>query len=136
DYVPLRASTFKDEVVGSLREINGYLIAFFRGQLLVSMIDGVLISICLIIIGMPYALLIGVFVAVLGLIPYLGNLLCLIPAMLISVAHFSVEENQIFGIEQIWIYPLIIVGIFTVTQQLNSLVTAPKIVGDAVGLHP
>ena len=40
DYLPLRASAFKDEVIATLEEINGYLIAFFRGQLLVSMING------------------------------------------------------------------------------------------------
>ncbi|HUF62489.1 MAG TPA: AI-2E family transporter [Verrucomicrobiales bacterium] len=135
-YLPLRASRFKDEVVGVLKEINGYLIAFFRGQMVVSIIDGILISICLALIGMPYSILIGVFVAVLGLIPYIGNLLCLIPAVLISIAHFSVRDNQLFGIQQIWIYPLIVVAIFFVTQQINSLFTAPRIVGDSVGLHP
>ncbi|MDA7526262.1 AI-2E family transporter [Verrucomicrobiales bacterium] len=136
NYVPLRASKAKDEVVGVLQEINGYLIAFFRGQLLVSMIDGVLVALCLLVIGMPYAILIGVFVALLGIIPYIGNLMCLIPALAISLWHFSNNANQIFGINQVWIYPLIVIGIFTVTQQMNSLVTAPKIVGDSVGLHP
>ena len=134
--MPLRASKFKDEVVGVLQEINGYLIAFFRGQLLVSMIDGVLVAIGLSIIGLPYAIPIGAFVALLGLIPYIGNLMCLIPAVIISMSHFSYPDNQIFGIEQVWAYPLIVIGIFFFTQQLNSLVTAPKIVGDSVGLHP
>ena len=40
------------------------------------------------------------------------------------------------GIEQVWAYPLIVSGIFILVQQVNSLVTAPRIVGDAVGLHP
>lgn len=136
NYVPLRASKAKDEVVGVLQEINGYLIAFFRGQLLVSMIDGVLVALGLLVIGMPYAVLIGVFVALLGIIPYIGNLMCLIPSLAISIYHFRDAANQIWGISQIWMYPLIVIGIFTVTQQLNSLVTAPKIVGDSVGLHP
>ena len=135
-YVPLRASGFKDEVVGVLQEVNGYLIAFFRGQFVVSLIDGALVALGLLIMGLPYAIPIGVFVALLGLIPYIGNLLCLIPAIIISMAHFSITENQFFGIEQVWVYPLIVIGIFTFTQQLNSLVTAPRIVGDSVGLHP
>ena len=37
---------------------------------------------------------------------------------------------------QVWAYPLIVIGIFFVLQQINGLVTAPKIVGDSVGLHP
>ena len=92
-YVPLQDSEFKDEVVTILSEINGYLIAFFRGQMLVSMIDGVLIAIALFAIGLPYAMLIGVFVALLGLIPYIGNLICLIPATLIAIAHFGHKEK-------------------------------------------
>jgi predicted PurR-regulated permease PerM len=42
DFVPLRASHLKDEVVGTITEINSYLIAFFRGQLVVSMINGLI----------------------------------------------------------------------------------------------
>ncbi|MBU6178053.1 MAG: AI-2E family transporter, partial [Verrucomicrobia bacterium] len=83
DYLPLKASKFKDEVVGTLTEINGYLISFFRGQMVVSLIDGALVAVVLTLIGLPYALLIGVFLALLGLIPYIGNLLVMIPAMII-----------------------------------------------------
>jgi len=181
NYLPLYDSEFKDELVDVLREINGYLIAFFRGQMLVSMIDGVLIAIALWCIGLPYALLIGVFVALLGLIPYIGNLICLIPAALIAIAHFGHKEDvkiaagaeapeigsqiavMVDGAEQtgyvarisgdgtvaealvntwsflptdVWVYPLIVIGLFFILQQINGLVTAPKIVGDSVGLHP
>jgi predicted PurR-regulated permease PerM len=140
EYVPLRASHFKSEFVGTLKEINSYLIAFFRGQMLVSCIDGLLVGIALTIFGLPYALLIGVFVALLGLLPYVGNLLCWIPAVLISLAHFSVPENQQAWLgsmsSNIWIYPVIVSVIFVGVQQVNSFVTAPKIVGDSVGLHP
>lgn len=136
-YIPMRASKMKDEIVACLSEINDYLIAFFRGQMLVSMIDGVLVGITLWIVGLPYALLIGFFVGILGLIPYLGNLMCLIPAMLIALAHYSVPDNQWNWVgDKIWVYPLIIAGIFFVVQQINGFVTAPKIVGDSVGLHP
>lgn len=181
DYVPLRASQLKDEVVGTLTEVNGYLISFFRGQMVVSLIDGVLVAFALTAIKLPYALLIGVFLAILGLIPYIGNLLVMIPAILISVAHFGssavvklvvpgsavagqVAEVHLAGkskpvsrfvtevapdglsaevlvnawtfLPQIWAYPLIVLLIFVTLQQINGLVTAPRIVGDSVGLHP
>lgn len=139
-FIPLRASRFKDEFVGTLKEINSYLIAFFRGQMLVSCIDGLLVGIALTLFGLPYALLIGIFVALLGLLPYVGSLLCWIPAVLISLAHFSVQENQHAWLGSlsgtIWIYPVIVSVIFVGVQQINSFVTAPKIVGDSVGLHP
>lgn len=136
DYLPLKASSFKDEVVATLSEINKYLIAFFRGQMLVSMIDGALVGAALFAMGLKYALLIGVFVALLGLIPYIGNLLCLIPALLISVVQFSDPDVQWPWLHHTWAYPLIVLVLFTGVQQINSLYTAPKIVGDSVGLHP
>ncbi len=180
DYLPLRASKFKDEVVGTLTEINGYLISFFRGQMVVSLIDGALVAVALSIMGLPYALLIGVFLAILGLIPYIGNLLVMIPAILIAVAHFGATEigvvtsetpvvagelakvtlsdgdvktrivseavedgakaevlvNAWTWLPHVWAYPLIVLLIFVTLQQINGLVTAPKIVGDSVGLHP
>lgn len=133
EYVPLKASRFKTELVATLQEINGYLISFFRGQVLVAAIDGLLVGIALTIFGLPYGFLIGVFMAILGVIPYIGNILCLIPACLIAWLH--AQNGAPFGMGP-WAYVGSVVAIFVVVQQINSLVTAPKIVGDSVGLHP
>jgi predicted PurR-regulated permease PerM len=133
DYVPLKASHFKTSLVDTLQEINGYLVSFFRGQVLVAAIDGLLVGIALTIFGLPYGLLIGVFMAILGVIPYIGNILCLIPACIIAYLH--AQGTAPFGMSP-WAYVGCVVGIFVVVQQINSLVTAPKIVGDSVGLHP
>lgn len=133
DYVPLKASRFKTELVDTLQEINGYLVSFFRGQVIVAAIDGILVGIALTIFGLPYGLLIGVFMAILGVIPYIGNILCLIPACVIAYLH--AQGATPFGMGP-WTYVACVVGIFIVVQQINSLVTAPKIVGDSVGLHP
>jgi predicted PurR-regulated permease PerM len=133
EYVPLKASRFKTELVSTLQEINGYLISFFRGQVLVGVIDGILVGIALFFFDLPYALLIGVFMAILGIIPYIGNILCLIPACIIGYLHAQTVVP--FGLEP-WSYVGGVVLIFFAVQQINSLVTAPKIVGDSVGLHP
>lgn len=125
DYLPLRASPFKDEVVDCLNEINSYLIAFFRGQIIVTMIDGILIAGGLLAMGLNFALLIGLMVAVLQLIPYLGALLCWIPAVLIAFAQWHD-----------WVHPLIVTVIFLLVFQLEGFYVSPKIVGNAVGLHP
>jgi predicted PurR-regulated permease PerM len=134
EYMPLRASHFKTELVSTLQEINGYLISFFRGQVLVGVIDGILVGIALFFFDLPYALLIGVFMAILGIIPYIGNILCLIPACIIAYLHAQSAEVP-FGLDP-WPYVGFVVLIFAGVQQINSLVTAPKIVGDSVGLHP
>lgn len=133
EYVPLRASRFKTELVETLQEINGYLISFFRGQVVVAFIDGILVGLALSFYGLPYGFLIGVFMAFLGIIPYIGNILCLVPACLIG--WFHAQGTAPFGLPP-WGYVLGVVAIFVVVQQINSLVTAPKIVGDSVGLHP
>ena len=132
-YVPLKASRFKTSLVETLQEINGYLVSFFRGQVLVAAIDGILVGIALTIFGLPYGLLLGVFMAILGVVPYIGNILCLVPACIIGYLH--AQGTSPFGLGP-WAYVGCVVGIFVVVQQINSLVTAPKIVGDSVGLHP
>lgn len=135
DYVPLKASRFKTELVDCLHEINGYLISFFRGQVLVALIDGFLVGIALACYQLPYGLLIGVFMAILGVIPYIGNILCLIPACIIGYLHAQGSPDSAFHLAPMT-YAVGVVAIFVGVQQINSLVTAPKIVGDSVGLHP
>jgi predicted PurR-regulated permease PerM len=125
NYLPLRASPLKSEVVSLLNEINGYLISFFRGQLLVSLIDGALIAVALLVMGMDFAILIGLMVGVLGLIPYAGVIISWVPAVLIAVAQWGD-----------WIHPLIVTVIFLVVNNLDGLLIAPHIVGESVGLHP
>lgn len=136
-YVPLKASKFKNEVIDALTEINSYLISFFRGQVLVALIDGLLVGIALMIFQLPHALIIGLFLGILGIIPFIGNILCMIPACVIAFIHFSSDNapHQWLGSSP-WAYVGAVIAIFLIVQQINSLVTAPKIVGDSVGLHP
>jgi predicted PurR-regulated permease PerM len=142
EYVPLKASAFKTELVDTLTEINGYLISFFRGQVVVAFIDGILVGIALTIYGLPLGLLIGIIMAMLGIIPYIGNIITLIPSCVLAYFHFSVADHRVlFGFQDFlgsnpWAYVGGVVAIFIIVQQINSIVTAPKIVGDSVGLHP
>ncbi|MEP7014172.1 MAG: AI-2E family transporter [Verrucomicrobiota bacterium] len=124
EYLPLRASPFKDEVADALSQINYYIIAYFRGQLLVCMVDGILIGSALTLIGLNFAPLIGIMVAVLTMIPYIGIIICWVPAVLISAFQFG-------G----W-WPLWVTVIFVVIQNLEGMFYAPRIVGNSVGLHP
>lgn len=125
NYLPIWKSEFKDEVVVVLTEINGYLINFFRGQLVVSMIDGTLTAIGLSILGLQFGFLIGFFLAFLGLMPIVGFAVCYIPAVLIAFVQFND-----------WVHPLWVTIIFLVVQQLDGMVVAPRVVGNSVGLHP
>jgi predicted PurR-regulated permease PerM len=133
-YLPIRASAFKDEVVSCLTEINGYLVAFFRGQLFVSLINGMATGLGLMIVGLDFGLLIGLTLCLLGMIPYLGIVICWIPAVVIA----SVQgPSTFFGADAPWwALPLVVTAIFAVVQQIDGLFITPKVVGESVGLHP
>jgi predicted PurR-regulated permease PerM len=134
DYLPLRASAFKDEVVSVIGEINGYLIAFFRGQLIVSLINGTATGLGLVIVGLDFGVLIGFLLCFLGIIPYLGIILCWIPAVIIASVQGG-AGTWIPG-DPWWVFPLVVSGIFIAVQQVDGLFITPKIVGESVGLHP
>src|SRR5438477_3471457 len=125
DYLPLRASPLKDEIAAALSEINSYTIADIRGQLLVCLVDGILIGSILTLFGLNFAPLIGVLVVVLTMIPYIGIIICWVPAVLIATAQYGD-----------WSHPLWVTIIFVVVQNLEGMFYAPRIVGNSVGLHP
>src|SRR6266700_1269756 len=126
DYLPLRASPLKDEIAAALSEINNYIIAYFRGQLLVCLVDGVLIGSMLTIYpGLNFAPLIGLLVVILTMIPYIGIIICWVPAVLIAAFQWGD-----------WLHPIGVTLIFIVIQNLEGIFYAPRIVGNYVGLHP
>ena len=128
EYLPLRNSPLKDEVANTLAQINSYVTAYFRGQLLVCVVDGLLIGITLSFLpppGLNFAPLIGLLVIPLTMIPYLGIVICWIPAVIIAAAQWGD-----------WWHPFWVTIIFIVVQHLEGLFYAPRIVGNSVGLHP
>jgi len=125
DYLPVADSSFKNELVFILNSINNYLIAFFRGQVLVAITDGILYGIGFFIIGLDYALLIGAAAILLTIIPFLGAIIIFITSLVVALVQFGD-----------WLHPLLVVAVFAVVQTLESLVVSPKIMGDRVGLHP
>ena len=125
DYLPLRASPLKDEIAAAISEINSYVIAYFRGQLLVCLVDGTLIGSILTLFGLNFAPLIGLLVVILTMIPYIGIIVCWVPAVLIAAFQWGD-----------WTHPLIVTIIFIVVQNLEGMFYAPRIVGKSVGLHP
>ena len=122
--LPIRRSAFREEVVGTLQEINNYIISFVRGQMLVSVIDGVILAIALKIMGLPYAITIAAAVALLGIIPYLGMISTWIPAVLI--AWFTWHDVS---------HVVIVSVIFGCVSQFDGWVLQPRIVGSRVKMH-
>ena len=125
DYLPLRPSPLKDEIAAAISEINNYVIAYFRGQLLVCLVDGTLIGSALSLLGLNFAPLIGLLVVILTMIPYIGIIICWVPAVLIAAFQWG---N--------WWGPFWVTVIFILIQNLEGMFYAPRIVGKSVGLHP
>ena len=124
-YLPLSDSKLKEEFVFIVKSINEYLIAFFRGQVLVAICDAVLYTIGFLIIGLPYAALLGFAAVFLTLIPFLGAIALCAAAVVIALVQFGD-----------WLHPLYVLIVFGVVQTLEGFVISPKIMGDRVGLHP
>lgn len=122
--LPIRRSAFREEVVGTLQEINDYIISFVRGQMLVSVIDGVILAIALKIMGLPYAVTIAAAAALLGVIPYLGMIGTWIPAVLI--AWFTWHDVS---------HVVIVSAIFACVSQFDGWVLQPRILGSRVKMH-
>lgn len=122
--LPIRRSAFREEVVETLQEINNYIISFVRGQMLVSVIDGIILAIALKIMGLPYAVTIAAAAALLGIIPYLGMISTWIPAVLI--AWFTWHDVS---------HVLIVTAIFGCVSQFDGWVLQPRIVGSRVKMH-
>jgi len=125
DYLPVSDSRLKDEMVWLLKNINDALIVFFRGQVLVAICDGVLYAIGFLLIGLPYAMLLGMAAAVLTIVPFLGAIVTCGAALVIAMVQFGD-----------WQHPLWVLGVFAMVQGIEGWVIQPKIIGDRVGLHP
>jgi predicted PurR-regulated permease PerM len=125
DYLPVADSSFKNELVFVLNSINNYLISFFRGQVLVAICDGILYGTGFLIIGLPYAVLIGAMAVVLTMIPYLGAIVTCSTALVIAFVQFGD-----------WKHPLLVLAVFGFVQTLEGLFISPRIMGGRVGLHP
>ncbi|MCL5098075.1 MAG: AI-2E family transporter [Candidatus Omnitrophica bacterium] len=125
DYLPLRESRVKEEVVFVLTAINDHLIVFFRGQILVALCDGVLLTLGFLALGLKYALILGLVAGLLSIVPYLGVMISIIPATGLALAQFGD-----------WLHPLLVLAVFVLVQMLEGFVISPKIIGDRVGLHP
>ena len=135
-----RLRTFLDRIappgytdeLGRLREeINHVWKAFFRGQLLLGIIIGVVVWLSMVAVGLPNAGLMGLLAGLLEVIPTFGPVLSTIPALL--VAFFLGSTYLPLG--NFW-FAVLVLGIYTLIQQLENAYLVPRIMGRRLQLHP
>ena len=122
-WVPLR---HRDTVRQIAREIDVAISGFVRGQLIVCLMLGLYYVIALWLVGLHFALLIGIVAGLITFVPYIGSLTGLLVATSVAVAQFWPEWEWVVGV----------VAIFLVGQFVEGNILAPKLVGERVGLHP
>lgn len=102
---------------------------YFRGQALVAFIVGVLFSIGFLIVGLPMAIVMGLFIGLLNMVPYL-QLISLVPTTLLCLVY-SVDSQVDFW--SIWWATMMV---YIIVQCIQDLFLTPKIMGKAMGLNP
>jgi predicted PurR-regulated permease PerM len=121
----LKAETRKD-VVFLVDQFVEILVSFFRGQLLIGLIQGVLYGLGFSLVGLKYGLLLGLLLGFLNIVPYLGSMVGL--AVTLPLAWF--QEGG--GAATLGGVLLVIV----IVQMIEGYLLTPRIMGDRTGLHP
>ncbi|MEG1999078.1 MAG: AI-2E family transporter [Bacteroidales bacterium] len=126
DLIPGR---HKETIIGIIDDVECSMNTYFRGQALVAFCVGILFSIGFSIVGLPLAILLGLFIGLLNLVPYL-QLIGFFPAIMLTLLQ-SAETGENFW----WIFMWVLV-VFSVVQLIQDLILVPKIMGKAIGLNP
>ena len=108
-----------------LKECDEVLGAFFKGQLMVMVALGVVYSLGLGLIGLQFAILIGMLAGLASIIPYMGFALGFAAALIVALFQFDGLSGM-----------AMVVAVFVFGQAMEGWVLTPMLVGDKIGLHP
>ncbi|MHC9533077.1 AI-2E family transporter [Dellaglioa sp. L3N] len=112
-----------DELVELLGRMGDTISAYIGGQAIECLFVGVFTAIGYSIIGMPYALLLGVVAGFANIVPYIGPYIGLFPALIIAVTQST----------QIVIFVIIVV---LIVQQVDGNFVYPNVIGKSLNIHP
>jgi predicted PurR-regulated permease PerM len=118
-------SAQRGTVIMLARETDEVLGAFLRGQIMVMMALAVMYSTGLSLIGLDYAIAIGMVAGLVSFVPYLGFVF----GILLAGLTVAIEPDP-------WLRLLGVVATFSIAQFIEGSFLTPKLVGDRIGLHP
>jgi len=119
----------RDSIAGFVDDFESAMSSYFRGQAAVASICGVLFALGFVLVGLPLGILLGLFVGLLNMVPYL-QIIGLVPAGLLALVH-AVESGV-----NIWMVLGLTGLVFVVVQILQDVILVPKIMGKVTGLNP
>lgn len=124
--LPFLSPSMRDDIIFFVRKFTEILTSFFRGQLVIAVIMGLLYGTGLTIAGVKFGFLLGIFAGFLNIVPYLGTIIGL--STILPTAFFQTGGGLILA--------AVALAIFIAVQMLEGYVLTPKIMGDRTGLHP
>lgn len=101
------------------RAVGGYI----RGQLVIAIAVGAMVYAGLAIVGLPFAGVIGLLAGLLNIVPYLGTIVPVVPALVVALAGG-------------WWQVAFVLVVFVVTNQIDNHVLTPLVLSRATRLHP
>ncbi len=120
---------YRKPILDFLHNFERAMNSYFRAQAAIATIVGILFAIGFTIIGLPLGIVLGLFIGLLNMVPYLQNL-ALIPAFFLALIK-SLETGQNF-----WVVLSMTLAVFAIVQLIQDSILTPKIMGDATGLNP
>ncbi len=120
---------FRPMVLGILSDVESSMNRYFRGQSLIAFCVGILFSIGFVIVGLPLAIPLGLFIGLLNMVPYL-QVVGFIPTILLCLLH-SFETGGNF-----WFIFAGALVVFIVVQLIQDMYLTPRIMGKVTGLNP
>jgi len=125
-FLPFLKSDTRKDLVYLFEEFLNIIVAFFRGQLIIAFLQGLLFAIGFTLAGLKYGFVIGLTLGFLNIVPYLGNIIGLGTAL--PLAFFQPGG----GLTRV----LLVLVVFAAVQMIEGYLLTPKIMGDRTGLHP
>ena len=110
-------------------DLDRYMNSYFRGQALVALSVGVLLSIGFNIIGLPMATAMGIFIGLLNFIPYM-QALGIIPLGLAGLLMAAQNGENVF------VCLLLAYGVLIIVQIIQDMILVPRIMGHTMGMRP
>lgn len=114
---------YKSLLKDTMEEIDKAWSGFFVGRVILSLLVGSMALIGLLIVGVPYSLVLAFVIAVTNMIPYIGQLLGMIPALIVAFIDSPVKA--------VWVVVVILLA-----QQIEGNVLSPQLYGRRLDIHP
>lgn len=128
-FISLFPKTLRPTIRTISMDLDRYMNNYFRGQALVAMSVGILLSIGFNIIGLPLATAMGIFIGILNFIPYM-QALGIIPLGLASLLMAAQTGENAF------VCMLLGYGILMIVQIIQDMIIVPRIMGQTMGMRP